>query len=123
MLKENCILCGKETTIDVTTHIDFRVGYIEGAGQLCTECYLKGNSSSREQITIPKYWINLYPNNYQLGEKVRQHYWREYEDKEPPIENQWVCKICGKDTSDIEYDYLVGTNHLECVLKKETNKS
>jgi hypothetical protein len=122
MQKEKCIICGVDTEVDVTTHVDFRVGYIEGAGQLCTECYLKGNSSSREQITFPKEWVKRYSNNYELGEKVRQHYWREYEDMEPPIENQWVCKICGKDTSEIEYDYLVGTNHLECVLKKETNK-
>jgi len=118
MQKEKCIICGKETTVDVSTHIDFRVGYIEGAGQLCTECYLNGSPPNREHITIPKHWVNLYSNNYELGAKVRQHYWREYEDKEPPIRNQWVCKICGKDTSEIEYDYLVGTNHLECVLKK-----
>lgn len=122
MQKEKCIICGVDTEVDVTTHIDFRVGYIEGAGQLCTECYLKGNPSSREQITFPKEWVKRYSNNYELGEKVRQHYWREYEDMEPPIENQWVCKICGKDTSEIEYDYLIGTNHLECMLKKEINK-
>lgn len=121
MSKETCIICGKETAVDKSTHIDFRVGYVEGAGQLCTECYLK-SSSERELITIPKDWIKRYSNNYELGEKVRQHYWREYEDTEPPMENQWVCKICGKDTSEIEYDYLVGTNHLECVLKKQTNK-
>lgn len=119
MTNEICILCGKETTVDVNTHIDFRVGYIEGAGQLCTECYLKGDQSSREQITIPKEWINRYPNNFELGSKVRQHYWNEYEDCDPPMRNEWVCKICGKDTSEIEYDYLVGTNHLECVLKKD----
>lgn len=121
MPKENCIICGKETTVDVSTHIDFRVGYVEGAGQLCTECYLK-TSSERELITIPKDLIKRYSNNYELGEKVRQYYWREYEDMEPPMENHWVCKICGKDTSEIEYDYLVGTNHLECILKKEINK-
>lgn len=81
MKKEICIVCGKETTVDVSTHVDFRIGYIEGAGQLCTECYVNGNASSREQILIPKHWINLYPNNYQLGEKIRQYYWSEYENK------------------------------------------
>jgi hypothetical protein len=128
MPNEICILCGKETTVDVSTHIDFRIGYIEGAGQLCIECYSKGSPSSREQITIPKHWIKTYPNDAELGEKVRQHYWNEYEDielpktsslNEPQIENQWVCKICGRDTSEIDYDYLIGTNHLECELKKE----
>ena len=38
---EECILCGIETTTLKTTHIDFRTGYIEGAGQLCNECYEK----------------------------------------------------------------------------------
>jgi hypothetical protein len=28
----------------------------------------------------------------------------------------WTCEICGKDTSNIEYDYLDGHNHLACVL-------
>lgn len=38
---EECILCGVETTTLKTTHIDFRTGYIEGAGQLCNGCYEK----------------------------------------------------------------------------------
>jgi hypothetical protein len=79
MPKEICIICGKETTVDVSTHIDYRVGYIEGAGQLCTECYRKGTSTGRELITIPKSFLEDYPNNYELGEKVRQYYWREHE--------------------------------------------
>ena len=28
----------------------------------------------------------------------------------------WSCEFCGKDTSGVDYDYLVGTNHLACVL-------
>jgi hypothetical protein len=77
MTKEICILCGKETTVDVTTHIDFRVGYIEGAGQLCTECYTKGDSSSRNLMTIPIHWVDMYSNDSELGNKVRRHYWKE----------------------------------------------
>ena len=77
MTKEICILCGKESTVDVSTHIDYRIGYIEGAGQLCTECYLKGDNSSRELITIPLNWPNMYPNDAELGYKVRQLYWRQ----------------------------------------------
>ena len=41
-LYEDCIMCGKKTTTLKTTHIDFRTGYIEGAGQLCKDCYEKG---------------------------------------------------------------------------------
>ena len=37
---EDCIMCGKKTETLKTTHIDFRYGYVEGAGQLCRSCYL-----------------------------------------------------------------------------------
>ena len=34
--------------------------------------------------------------------------------------NDWICEICGKDTSNVEYDYIgSGTNHLGCELKIE----
>jgi hypothetical protein len=116
MPNEKCILCGNETTVDVNTHVDFRTGYIEGAGQLCYECYQKGNSSSREMITIPKSLIKDNPNDFTLGSKVREYYYNNYEDKDE-TSNQWVCRYCGRDTSEIEYDYLQGTDHLECILK------
>lgn len=32
---------------------------------------------------------------------------------------EYICSYCGKDTSNIEYDYLSGTNHLSCVLEAE----
>jgi hypothetical protein len=28
----------------------------------------------------------------------------------------WTCRYCGKDTSDIDYDYLHGYDHLSCAL-------
>ena len=31
----------------------------------------------------------------------------------------WTCNICGKHTHEVDYDYLSGTNHLGCALKKE----
>jgi hypothetical protein len=77
MPKETCILCGKETTVDINTHVDYRTGYIEGAGQLCAECYLKG--TDREHITIPKRFINEYPNDMELGSKVRKFFHDTYE--------------------------------------------
>ena len=75
---EDCILCGVKTTTLKTTHIDFRTGYIEGAGQLCRECYMKGSSESREHISIPKHFVKSYPNDAELGEKVRQFYYQNY---------------------------------------------
>ena len=75
---EDCILCGTKTTTLKTTHVDFRTGYIEGAGQLCRECYMKGSSESREHISIPKHFVKTYPNDAELGEKVRQFYYQNY---------------------------------------------
>lgn len=68
-------------------------------------------------ITISAEDIVNTPNDFELGEKVRRKYWETTNTN-----NIWVCNICGKDTSEIEYDYLIGTNHLECCLKKESVK-
>lgn len=71
-LYENCIMCNAETTILKSTHIDFRYGYVEGAGQMCRECYLKEN---RNLITINGRIIIDTPNDAELGKKVREIYW------------------------------------------------
>lgn len=37
-----CVLCGKKSPYKKTTHIDERIGYVEGAGQACfqpNKCY------------------------------------------------------------------------------------
>lgn len=31
--------------------------------------------------------------------------------------NKWICKYCDKDTKYIDVDYLVGYDHLQCILK------
>ena len=36
---ETCVLCNKTTDTPIDLHIDMRTEYIEGAGQLCKECY------------------------------------------------------------------------------------
>lgn len=38
---EICVLCGKETEVEVRTHVDFREGFIDGVGQICLDCYRK----------------------------------------------------------------------------------
>ena len=30
--------------------------------------------------------------------------------------NQWICSICGSDTSNTDYDYLVNYDHISCHL-------
>lgn len=41
MEKDKCVLCGAETQYTKDTPIDLRSCYIEGAGQLCPECWKK----------------------------------------------------------------------------------
>lgn len=36
---ELCVSCGKETKYKTSDHIDSRLGYIEGAGQMCPRCH------------------------------------------------------------------------------------
>ena len=69
---EDCIMCGCKTETLKTTHIDFRYGYVEGAGQLCRECYMNEN---RNLITVEGRTILDTPNDTELGAKVRQMYW------------------------------------------------
>ena len=44
---ELCVQCGESTKYRITDHIDFRIGYIEGAGQLCIDCHKKLEESPR----------------------------------------------------------------------------
>ena len=38
-MKDKCVTCNKVSLYDRETNIDFRIGYIEGSGQLCLDCY------------------------------------------------------------------------------------
>jgi len=40
---EKCVMCGESVPYLKSTHIDRRVGYVEGAGQLCKDCFQKEN--------------------------------------------------------------------------------
>ncbi len=78
------------------------------------------------------------PNDSELGELVRNKFWQARRDQEGPqyddehfgltigedglvksINRPFTCSICGGNTSEIDYDYLVGYDHLGCVLKEE----
>ena len=86
-------------------------------------------------VTLTKEEILNRPNDFELGEYVRNKYWQERRNQEgPPRDDEhfmmeinpdgtvkkiikpWTCSICGEDTSEVEYDYLVGYDHLACVL-------
>ena len=47
-MKDNCVTCNKETLYRIDDPIDMRIGYIEGAGQLCLDCF--GGSSLNNMI-------------------------------------------------------------------------
>lgn len=69
MGKEICISCNRETPYDVDTHIDHRVGYLEGMGQLCYSCFER--QIDEDMVCIPKTLIIETPNDMELGRKVR----------------------------------------------------
>jgi len=40
-MRDKCVVCNKDSHHSKHEHISVRVGYIEGSGQLCLECYGK----------------------------------------------------------------------------------
>ena len=51
-MKDFCVRCGKETTYDINTPITGRLYFVEGAGQLCEECWMKLWPASYERPII-----------------------------------------------------------------------
>jgi hypothetical protein len=91
------------------------------------------------KVTLTEKEILDTPNDSMLGELTRNKYWQAKRDQEGPryddedfgiiigedglvksIIRPYTCSICGGDTSEIDYDYLVGYDHLGCVLKQES---
>jgi hypothetical protein len=70
---EQCVMCGADTQYRFHDHIDTRIGYIEGAGQLCTKCWNKG--TERRHMTIPMNLVYDTPNDQELGAAVRRLYY------------------------------------------------
>lgn len=67
-------------------------------------------------ILIPVDDIINTPNDMDLGGKIRKMYW----DMLPTSnENPWVCRMCGKDTSHLDFENLFGTDHIGCHLKNQ----
>jgi hypothetical protein len=70
---ETCVMCGTSTNVPVSTHIDYRYGYVEGVGQCCKQCYTGENKDSfrvSEQLVLDT------PNDVELGAKIRALYWK-----------------------------------------------
>lgn len=69
MCKEKCVICKNETKYDSDLDIEFRDFYIEGVGQLCYNCM--NSIQTNELLIIKKQDIINNPNNYELGNYVR----------------------------------------------------
>ncbi len=37
-MKDKCVICRVDSLYDIDEHINFRIGYIKGSGQLCLDC-------------------------------------------------------------------------------------
>jgi len=91
------------------------------------------------KVTLTEDEILSTPNDNELGKLTRSKYWQARRDFEGPqfddehfaltideeglvtsVNKSWTCSICNKDTSEIDYDYLVGYDHLKCVLEGQT---
>lgn len=84
-MKDKCVICGKETPYDVSTHIDFRLNYIEGSGQLCGECAGTEKTIFTEvkqpnYILVEESKIKELSNNFELGNYVRTLYLKSKHD-------------------------------------------
>jgi len=38
-MRDKCVNCKRETLYNKEEHVDYRLGYIEGVGQLCLNCW------------------------------------------------------------------------------------
>ena len=76
MANDKCITCGKETPYHLDVNIEYRSHYVEGAGQLCKECWdgIYETSENERIYLVPESMIKGTPNNYKLGEEVRKMY-------------------------------------------------
>ena len=72
---DHCVICGKQSPYKRLTHIDLRVGYVEGGGQGCFEPHMCSQQRSRQLFTVSEELVYSTPNDQELGAKVRQLYW------------------------------------------------
>lgn len=62
-MKDVCVICATETNYDELDHIDKRYFYVEGAGQLCSNCYSDTLIESVSQSVHPA-------EDYDLKQKI-----------------------------------------------------
>ena len=58
-----------------------------------------------------------------LKEKGEYTEYTKADVKEQELKEQWVCKICGQSSYDLDWDYIgSGTNHLSCEVRLEIDE-
>ena len=71
-----------------------------------------GSEVARENIASEILEVLIENGTYTKNSEMNKQMAREKE--------KWVCSICGKNTYNVEYDYIgSGTNHLGCELEIE----
>jgi len=74
-----------------------------------------GSEVARENIALEIFEVLIENGTYTKNSEMNKQMAREKE--------KWVCSICGKNTYNVEYDYIgSGTNHLSCELEIEMGK-
>ena len=69
-------------------------------------------------------WNQIYLQGKEKGwaQGKNQMMWPEIDQEE--VRQTWVCQICGKNTYDVDWDYIgSGTNHLQCELELEFSEA
>lgn len=72
---DKCVICGEDSPYTPNVHIDYRIGYVEGAGQGCFKPNGCNGGKKGDTLSIPMYIVNQLPNDADLGEFVRKLYW------------------------------------------------
>ena len=74
-----------------------------------------GSEASRETIA------SLISSTLKDKGEYKEH--KKDELEEQKVRETWICSICGKNTYDIDWDYIgSGTNHLSCEVRLELDE-
>ena len=97
-MKELCVTCKKETTYYREDHIDQRIGYIRGSGQLCLDCYdelyIKSKVRSKIMNKLLKVMDDIVITI--LGKSVVEKRSGEDRRKKKPRKRKYEKRIAGK---------------------------
>ena len=93
------------------------------------------------EVKVTKEEILATPNDYELGKLVRGKFWQQHEEEILANSDEHVglvigedglvkrifkaeemnqtCSICGESSYRVSTEHLVGTDHMECVLRQQ----